>query len=252
MRRDLVFGTVAGVTLGIIAYITSRPRPSLSPRPIEIDPAIYRHPNPNYKHPNKPVLDELLTAPSEKSAYKAPYDVFGFGLDVTRNMDSIDPDSYLNMPLESDGITYKTRDKYTSLEETEEVFEKKYKYLRFTVLDIRGEGSTASIGGIRFLRRDEAIRDVYIWNPHTGEKTAYDGKGWSDSDQWTVIFVFVSPVVIDSYQIKTSTQPEGSDPTTWKLEASHNASFWSEIHTITSGLPGRRDAVSSFLLPPST
>lgn len=247
MRRDLVIGTVAGITIGIIAYITSRPGPPPKrPAPIEIDPAVYRLPNPTYKHPSKPVFEHILTAPSEKSGYKAPYEVFGFGLDVERNMDSIDPDSYLNMPLESDGITYKTRDKYTSLEETEDVVEKKYKYIRFTVLEVRGEGSTARIGGIRFLRRGEPIPNMHIWNPHTGEKTVYDGKAWTDSDQWTVVFVFSEPALIDSYQIKTSMESEESDPATWKLEASHNASFWSEIHTITSGLSPRRDAVRDF------
>ena len=230
MRRDIALGTAVGITIGIIAYISSRPKPPVVAPIVEIDPAIYRMPNPHFKHPTKPVLDSIFTTPIKKPTYKAPYDVFGFGFDTARNTDSIDPDTYLNMPLESDGITYKTRDKYTSLEEEDEVTVKKYKYVRFTVLDIRGDSDTVAIGGIRFLREGVPLTDISLWNPHTGERVAYNNEEWNDSDQWSVVFVFPEPVAITEYQLKSSMKMPEMDPVKWKMEGSLNASFWNEIH----------------------
>ena len=217
-----------------------------APPAIQIDPAIYKIPNPAYKHPNQPVRDFTKMA---EPVYTPPYDMFGFGSDSARNTDSVDADSYLSMPLESDGITYKTRDMYTSLEETPIVTEKKYKYLRLTVMEVRGDGDTVAIGGIRFLRDGELINNISLWNPHTGDKTPYSGGEWSESDQWTAIFVFSGPVALSEYQIKTSTQSPEMDPLKWKIETSSNASFWSELHTVTSALPFDRGAVSIISVP---
>lgn len=244
MRRDIVLGTSVGIVIGIIAYaVSTRPKPPVAIS-IEIDPAVYRHANPKYQHPTKTAID--YTASTTKSGYKAPYDVFGFGRDTARNTDSIDPDIYLNMPLESDGIVYNTRDKYTSLELKEEPVEKTYKYIRFTVLAVRGDESTVTIGGIRFLREGQHHTGIILWNPHTGDKTAYGDGEWTDSDQWTAVFVFPESVAIDKYQLKTSNKSPDMDPIEWKVEGSNNASFWNEIHTKVSPLLGDRGSVLSF------
>jgi hypothetical protein len=252
MRRDILLGTAVGLTIGIVAYITSKkPKPVVAtPLSIQIDPAIYKQVNPTYRHPTQPVNREFI----QKSADKAPYDIFGFGSDAARNTDSINADSYLSMPLESDGITYKTRDMYTSLEETPEYTEKKYKYVRLTILDVRGEESTVAIGGIRFLRYGIPITNISIWNPHTGNKMSYNGEEWTDSDQWTAVFVFSEPVALTEYQIKTSMKSPDMDPKYWKLESSSNASFWSEIKTFSLPLSFDRDSVTSFniILPSVT
>lgn len=238
MRRDILFGTAVGLTIGIFAYIRSRPKSKpMAPVAIQIDPAVYRLPNLAYKHPTEPVM-QMQTQPT----YRAPYEVFGFGLDSSRNSDSVNPDSYLAMPLESDGISYKNRDKYTSLDKEPEVLEKKYKFMRFTVLETRG-ADEAAIGGIRFLKDGVPITGVTLWNPHTGDKSQYNGEEWTDSDQWSVVFVFSEPVAVTEYQIKTSSKSPEMDPTEWKLEGSTNASFWDEIHTISSGLPFDRGVV---------
>lgn len=243
MRRDILFGTAVGLTIGIVAYITSKPKPKPNaPVAIQIDPAVYRVANPDYKHPTRPVID-IFKAPTQ-SSYRAPYEVFGFGMDSSRNSDSIDPDSYLAMPLESDGISYKNRDKYTNLEEEPEVLEKKYKFIRFTVLETRSADEVA-IGGIRFLRNGTRITNVVLWNPHTGDKNPYNEEEWIDSDQWSAVFVFSEPVAVTEYQIKTSSKSPEMDPTEWKLEGSTNASFWDEIHTISSRLPFDRGVVVS-------
>ena len=148
------------------------------------------------------------------------------------------------MPLESDGISYKNRDKYTSLEEEPEVLEKKYKFIRFTVLETRSADEVA-IGGIRFLKDGVQITNVTLWNPHTGDKTAYNEEEWTDSDQWSTVFVFSVPVAVTEYQIKTSSKSPEMDPTEWKIEGSTNASFWNEIHTISSQLPFDRGVVTN-------
>lgn len=244
MRRDILLGTAVGLTIGIVAYITSKKaKPVISPpAPIQIDPAIYKQVNPAYRHPTQPVNREF----THKSTYKPPYDIFGFGSDAARNTDSVDVNSYLSMPLESDGVTYKTRDMYTSLEETPEYVEEKYKYIRLTVLAVRGEESTVAIGGIRFLRYGMPFTNISIWNPHTGNKMPYNADEWTDSDQWTTVFVFSEPIALTEYEIKTSTKSPEMDPIKWKLESSSNASFWNEINTFPLALSIDRDFVTSF------
>jgi hypothetical protein len=251
MRRDIAIGTTIGITFGILSYLYyKKPQLATVKPPCEIDPAVYKKlppqqiANPAYKHPNKPIVS--LGSTPELDTYKAPYNLFGFGRDSARNADTIDIDSYLNMPLESDGITYKNRDKYTSLDETPEIIERSFKYIRFTVLKTRGETETVSVGGFRFLRKDEPIGNLSIWNPHTGEKTDYTADEWNDSDQWCIIFVFPEPVVIHKYQIKTSTLTPEMDPVKWKIEISNNAAYWEEIHTKISVLPFNRSIVTTF------
>ena len=246
MRRDIAIGTTVGLAVGILSYLYYK-KPQ---QHYQIDPAVYNKPvaqiaNPAYKHPTKPVVDIGLSGPQAET-YKAPYNLFGFGRDSARNTDTLDIDSYLNMPLESDGVTYKNRDKYTSLDEVPETIERSFKYIRFTVLKTRGETETVSVGGFRFLRKDKPIGNMSIWNPHTGEKTSYTADEWSDSDQWCIIFVFPEPVAIDKYQIKTSTLAPAMDPIKWRIESSNNAAYWEEIHTKIAVLPFDRSTVTSF------
>jgi hypothetical protein len=248
MRRDIIFGTVAGLTIGIIAYLSSRQKPTVAPASpiIQIDPAIYKMPNPNYKQPTV-VVDDSIVKPAKKVRfYDAPYENDDFGLDSLRNNDSIDPDTYLNMPLESDGITYKTRDKYMGIEDTDDKIQSSYKYIKFTVLKVRGDDSTVSIGGIQFLKDGIALRNISVWNPHTGDVNQYYNEEWSDSDQWVVVFVFSEPVMIDEYEIKTSGNTPEMDPVNWKIEGSQNASFWFEIDRKFGDLSYDRNNVVRF------
>jgi hypothetical protein len=245
MRRDVVIGTTA-IGIGILSYLWYRKsKPKLiidleksKERPIE------RHPNPAYQHPTRPVLDFNNVS---VNTYKAPYDTFGFGMDSSRNIDSISIDSYLYMPLESDGITYDTRNKYMSLDETPDNIEKMFKYMRFTVLETRGSNEkTVCIGGIRFLRKGVPISDLHVWNPHTGETRVYIEEEWSDSDQWSIVFVFSEAIQIHEYQIKTSNKTPEMDPIQWKLESSNNAAYWAELQTKMSVLPFDRGVVTTF------
>jgi len=243
MRRDVVIGTTA-VGIGILSYLWYRKSTPKFIIDLEKEKKVVRHPNPAYKHPTKPVLQ--FNSPSIDT-YKAPYDVFGFGMDSSRNIDSISIDSYLHMPLESDGITYKTRDKYTSLEETPDKVENMFKYFRFTVLKTSGlNEKTACIGGIQFLKKGLPISDIIIWNPHTGESKPYTNEEWCDSDQWSIVFVFPEVTKIDQYQIKTSNKSPEMDPIKWKIESSNNAAYWFDFHTKLSVLPFDRGVVTTF------
>jgi len=249
MRRDILIGTTVGVAIGVITYLFSRRR---SNDTVEIDPSVYtkqtihKIPNPKYKHPDRPVIDSIFNQ-DPVAVYQPPYDIAGFGLDSARNNDTIDADSYLNMPLESDGITYQTRHKYTNLEEIPETVEKRYKYIRFTILSVRdSEQSSVAIGGIKFLKKGFNISGISLWDPHTGKKAAYVGDEWSDSDQWTAVFVFSEPISFTEYQIRTSMKMPEMDPAEWKIEGSHNASYWSEIDRRTSDLPYDRGVVTRF------
>ena len=87
MRRDILFGTAVGLTIGIVAYFSSKPKPTpKAPIAIQIDPAVYKVANPHYKHPTAPVID-IFKPVQTQSGYRAPYEVFGFGLDTSRNTD---------------------------------------------------------------------------------------------------------------------------------------------------------------------
>ena len=255
MKRDLLIGATIAAGISLITYVFSK-KHIVNPVPkVEIDPSvytqstIYKIPNPKYKHPDRPVSESIFNNGLKKDGYKAPYDILGFGLDSARNTDSIDPDSYLNMPLESDGNTYDTRNKYQPVEEESEVIDKKFKYIRFSVLAVRDSNQVGvSIGGIHFLNKAVPINNINLWNPHTGDKTKYNNDEWVDYDQYTAIFVFSEPVSFTEYQLKTSRMTPDMDPIKWKLEGSHNATYWCEIHTKRSLLSFDRGVVTTFSL----
>jgi hypothetical protein len=259
MKRDLLIGTSFAIGIGLITYILSKKHRTAPAPNVQIDPSvytqstIYKIPNPKYKHPDQPVAESVFNSEIKHDSYKAPYDIFGFGLDSARNSDSVDPDSYLNMPLESDGKTYDTRDKYQLVEEEPEVIDKKFKYIRFSVLSVRDNNQVGvSIGGIRFLNKNISINNISLWNPHTGDKSEYNNDEWTDYDQHTAIFVFSEPEIITEYQLKTSMKTPDMDPIKWKLEASNNASYWTEIHKVRSLLSFDRNVVTTFSLAPSS
>ena len=197
---------------------------------VDIDPEVYKSANMN----KESIIDSITTvkyAPGyvhrlnptyTRTNYKAPYDKFGFGIDSARNIDSIDPDSYLHMPLESEGVTHTNKDLYNSVDDTEEYIPTFYKYIR---IKFRGS-NPVKIGGIRFLMSKEPIQcPVTIWNPHTGVKTLYSGDSLTDSDQKTFVFVFSEPVQVNRYEIKSGLEPLSS----WIVEGSRNGTYWTTL-----------------------
>lgn len=188
-----------------------------------IETAKKRPLNPELKTPtvqSEPVRDE---GPS------APYEVINFGMDKERNVDLIEPESYLYMPLESEGITYKNVNLYKDLEDEVDVPSLRVKFVRFQFTRPRSENETMiAIGSITFFMGQVPIKNVttVIWNPHTGEKTPYTGQPWSDSDKWLLVFAFSKPVSINRYEITTSIEKPDTDPNGWKVEGSYGGTYW--------------------------
>lgn len=163
----------------------------------------------------------------------APYEQAGFGLDRSRNMDSINPDSYLELPLESEGKTHLTRDKYEEVDVDVETLKirlpvKQAKFIRLQVHNIRSSSETVAIGGIRFFYGNRLINDLEMkmWNPHTGISVPYSNGPWTDTDQWSIVFCFSQVMDVNRYEIKTSNESEENDPVQWTIEGSLNGAFW--------------------------
>jgi hypothetical protein len=197
---------------------------------------------------NMNIVNQPVIRP--QSSYIAPYDVLGFGRDDSRNTDSLDPDVYMNLPLESDGITYNTINKYSSIEEEAGHTPTKFKFIRFTFMEVRDASETiVSLGGIRFfLEHDPIEMDMQIWNPHTGDKEVYDGGEWSDSDQWTVVFIFPEAVEVNRYEFKYSSNAPGMDPIEWKVEGSKNGSYWISLDERSIPKTIRRDRNAEYYM----
>ena len=163
----------------------------------------------------------------------APYEQPGFGRDRSRNTDTINPDSYLELPLESEGKTHLTRDKYEEVDVDMESLKirlpvKQAKFIRLQVHNIRSSGDMVAIGGIRFFYGNRPINDLEMkmWNPHTGISVPYSNGPWSDTDQWSIVFCFSQVMDVNRYEIKTSNESEENDPIQWTIEGSLNGAFW--------------------------
>lgn len=195
-----------------------------------------------YVHPG-PLRDE---GPS------APYEAVNFGMDKERNVDSIDPESYLYMPLESEGITHQNAHLYKDLEEDVAIPSLRFKFIRFQFTRPRSEKeSTISIGGIAFFIGRAPIKEVstVIWNPHTGEKTPYRGQPWSDSDTWSLILAFLEPISLNRYEITTNTERPDTDPDGWKVEGSYAGTYWMLLDDRTDvAFPRMRGHVVSYFM----
>jgi hypothetical protein len=228
-------GKIVGLTiLGVLSYMifkhfkkpaTTKTVPTYIS--VEIDPQIYESkpvPTPTLA---KGYISELNPV-YIRTTYKAPYNMNGFGMDSARNTDSIDPDSYLHMPLESEGITHINKDLYKDIDEEPFYEPTLFKYIRIKFKGLRSsDSSSLSLGGIRFLMSREPIKSsIQLWNPHTGAKSTYSGEGLKDSDQMTFVFIFSEPTQLNRYELKTSLESADMDPSSWILEGSMNGSYW--------------------------
>lgn len=223
--------------LAAVAYyfFNKKKEPRIAPALI-IDPAVIIK---NYDIPTVPKLkfkrEEAKSDTVIPSRSLAPHEKPGFGLDIARNRDDIELDSYLHLPLESEGETHLTADKYEKIPDIDELPKTvskepiRVKMVRLQVYETRSpDAEMVALGGVRFYQGNRPIIDgaTKLWNPHTGEKVDYTLGEWIDSDQWLVIFCFSEPVEINRYEFKTSKGTEDNDPTRWTLEGSMNGTFW--------------------------
>ena len=209
MRDKLIGITILGV-LTYMIYKHYKKAPTIVPvnvpiyTPVEIDPSVYSKPVVSKPPPLAKGYIPELNPVYTRTEYKAPYDILGFGMDRVRNTDSIDPDSYLYMPLESEGITHMNKDLYKDIEEEPMAIPTRFKYIRIKFKAIRSSNHL-SLGGVRFLLSRKPIEiPVQIWNPHTGAKSTYSGGDIKDSDQMTFVFIFSEPAQVNRYEFKTS------------------------------------------------
>jgi len=258
MRDKIAYSLV---TFGVLTYFISKywKNPPVKPEPtvqlrvlkssppettaFEIDPSIYSDPsyaknvyemlrNEAVEMAKKRPVPKSLESPIEplrEEGPTAPYEAMNFGMDKERNVDSINPESYLYMPLESEGITYKNAHLYKDLEEEVAIPSLRFKFVRFQFTRPRSEKeSTIRIGSVAFFMGRVPIKNVttVIWNPHTGEKTPYTGQPWSDSDTWSLVLAFSEPVSMNRYEITTSTEVPDTDPDGWKVEGSYAGTYW--------------------------
>ena len=235
MKRDVGLALLGGFAAVAYYFFNKKKEPRIAPALI-IDPSVTMK---NYDFPVIPTL-EFTKEPAKSdtiipSRTLAPHEKAGFGLDIARNSDDIELDSYLHLPLESEGETHLTADKYEKIPDIDDPAKTvskepiRVKMVRLQVYETRSpDAETVALGGVRFYQGNRPIRDgaMKLWNPHTGEKVDYNLGEWVDSDQWLVIFCFSEPVEINRYEFKTSKDAEDSDPTRWTLEGSMNGTFW--------------------------
>jgi hypothetical protein len=259
MKHDLIISLLSvGSVVGYLLYKSQQTSKRLQPIP----PLIIDIKNkPSTELPYKPykvrvpsaVTLDPLEDKSKLATLPAPYDITGFGIDINRNRDAISIDDYLNMPLVGDAKTYAN----THLAEVSEIVDvseappMKFKYLRFSVLETKGDIDTVHIGHMQFYTQDnKPLRESTIttWNPYTGAKAAYTGP-WTNNAERVIIFCFSTPALLADYSIKTAHRPSMYDPDVWTLEGSTNGSFWIPLTHMEGGLPEQRGVWARFTIP---
>ncbi len=184
-----------------------------------------------------------------------PVDNHAFGKDMERNEEEeIRLDDYLNLPLESGGLTHTNRHAFQDLEK-EAVGAPppivKFTFFRLKVLATRDRAAaTAAIGGFVLMNGKEAVYHpgAKLWNPHTGSReTFYPEAGWSDSEQKELIVKFPKAVAVNRYRLRTSEQDTAFDPVEWRLEGSQNGLYWFPLdERKTTALPVERGTWIAF------
>jgi len=233
MRRDMLF-----VSLGVIAtsffMYTNYYKANTTYRKFDISPSVY-------KHEIAPVdirsihTKMAVTTPEKSISYKPGFKV---SVDLPSGEDEYGIETYMELPLETDGKTAKTDSLYKDIEEDIAIQNLKFvKYIKFQCTSLRNpEREEVRVGGFRFFQGNTLASEkpIVLWNPHTDKRENYTEGAWSDSDQQTVIFCFSEPIITNRYEIKSSDDLVDFDPVNWKIDGSINGSFWSTLDDRTS------------------
>ena len=128
-----------------------------------------------------------------------------------------------------------------------------YKFLRFRPVSTRVPTAEA-VGVWRFsffYRGTElAINQAKVTNPMgdwtggVGDVTGTGGKGFRDVYKKALVFAFPQPILVDGFSFTTArgVRSAAEDPVTWKMEGSHNGTFWQVLHeqSVPFPVPAKR------------
>ena len=242
-RNEYLYTSIIAIVtaLGFWAYQSSfkEPPKRIHVPPLYIDPKVWQRTDEAFVNPVIPA--PLYTTPVETVTTKAPYDFPAFGDDMQRNKDDIDFDTYLNLPLNGDGITYNNRDTLKDLESADDVEPRleDFTYFRLVVTETRAPRIPAVIGGIKFMKGLIHITHplAKMWDTHTGEETPFKEMDPWSSDKGQLVVKFPRAVQIDTYKLRTGREAGtvNSDPVKWRLEGSRNGTFWVVLDDRTDG-----------------
>jgi hypothetical protein len=173
----------------------------------------------------------LSSTPTVKPVTQSaiPLQQRGFGLDSARNStDSFTTLQFTN-PLQ--------QVPHTKL--SDEILPS-YKFIRFSPMKTRDPSSfSVGVGKISFFYEGERL-DLQGLAKVTNPMGTWDGTledvtgnglrtGWTDAHKKPLVFSFKDSILVDAYSITTATGTPDSDPVAWKLEGSHNGTFWTGL-----------------------
>ena len=249
MRRDILLGSL-GVIAASFFMFSNYYKASETYRKFDISPSVYKHdiaPIDTKKVFQGKINKEIT---SDMMVYEPKYKV---SVDLTAG-DRAALDTYMELPLETDGKTRANDALYKDIEETDTENPTFIKYIKFQCTSIRNpEESRVCLGGFKFFQGQAlaSTTPVVLWNPHSGTRENYVGGSWSDSDQRSVIFRFSQPILVDRYELISSLESPDFDPVNWKLEGSMNGTYWLAIddrtHTDTA-FPKQRGLSTIYLM----
>jgi hypothetical protein len=80
--------------------------------------------------------------------------------------------------------------------------------------------------------------------------TGTPGSYWFDLNKYALIYQFPEPLSFDSYALITAPTDSGKDPVRWKLESSHNGTFWQIIddQSLPFPVPSERLAITKKII----
>lgn len=178
------------------------------------------------------VITESFTSnrqPSPASIVESEaLDVRGFGKDLVRNFMSGIKDTQYELPLKQQEPERELRDAPPS-----------YKFLRFTPTATRGAAGPVNVGKFTFfyqgrplLLNGSVTNPMGTWEGNMADVTGTAGtSGWSDAHKKPLVFAFRYPIAVDAYSFTTAVPEAGieGDPVSWRLEGSHNGTFWTVV-----------------------
>jgi hypothetical protein len=116
-----------------------------------------------------------------------------------------------------------------------------YKFLRFRPVSTRVPTAEAvAVWRFSFFYRgtELAVNQAKVTNPMgdwtgvVGDVTGTGGKGFRDVYKKALVFAFPQPILVDGFSFTTArgVRSAAEDPVTWKMEGSHNGTFWQTLH----------------------